>query len=224
MDGASKSDTKEDVSAVKDEDGKAENTPAAEDKDNKTEESSSSPPPTERFRPKRPKRQPAKFKDTDIDTQQSPDTNSKVKDEEGEGESKTPPIIEPQEYCKKFCQPLKKQQNKAMNAILKQGIELGESMESDDQAAGQGQGGNQGQGGGADRRRGDFGNMFPQDKELMLQQMQQELHQLQQRNNQVSGKMRHEMVSTGKSEFVLLCCVLWCVQMKTRTFKYFIWT
>ena len=207
MDGASKSDTKEGVSAVKDdEDGKVKNTPAAEeDEDKKAADESSPPPPTERFRPKRPKRQPAKFKDTDIDTQQSPDTNNaKVKDEEGE-ESKTPPIIEPQEYCKKFCQPLKKQQNKAMNAILKQGIELGESMESNDdqqQAGGQGQGGNQGQGGGTDGR--DFGGMFPQDKELMIQQMQQELQQLQQRNNQVSGKMRHtEMVSTGKSTLVL---------------------
>jgi len=216
VDGASKSDTKEDVSTVKDEDGKAENTPAAEDKD-KTEESSSSPPPTERFRPKRPKRQPAKFKDTDIDAQQSKDdatnqpsdttsntNNAKVK-EEVEGESTTPPIIEPQEYCKKFCQPLKKQQNKAMNAILKQGIELGESMESDDANTAANSAGNQvGQGGGGGTTdssggvgRNDFGGMFPQDKELMLQQMQQELHQLQQRNNQVSGKMRHEMVSTG---------------------------
>jgi len=217
VDGASKSDTKEDVSAVKDEDDKeddkAKNTPAAEgDGDNKTEESSS-PPPTERFRPKRPKRQPAKFKDTDIDQQQSKDNtttqssaNSKdseaKKEEEGGegGESKTPPIIEPQEYCKKFCQPLKKQQNKAMNAILKQGIELGESMESDDANTAANSAGNQvGQGGGGttDGGRDNSRGMFPQDKELMLQHMQNELHQLQQRNNQVSGKMRHEMVSTG---------------------------
>ena len=114
-----------DTKATKEDEGGADASPiTTKNTDESSKEKELTPPPNDRFRPKRPRRQNSSHSSQSNDDSKS--FSSK--------QSSDKQLISPEDFHKKFCLPLKrrnsKEEHRAMQLILKQGIEMGESMDS----------------------------------------------------------------------------------------------
>ena len=118
-------DSKGEKDAKEDEGGADASPITTKNTDESSKEKELTPPPNDRFHPKRPRRQ---------NSSHSSQSNDDSKSFSSKQSSDNKQLISPEDFHKKFCLPLKrrnsKEEHRAMQLILKQGIEMGESMDS----------------------------------------------------------------------------------------------